>query len=76
MLSEAERDKRYDQVACALRELFSIAAADGPETAAEMAAVVLATAVGSAQRYLGDGLARHLLERQLELIDGRPQPLH
>ena len=41
-----------------------------------MLAVILATATGSAQRYLGDGLARYLLDRQLALIDETLQPLH
>lgn len=77
MQTEAERDKVHDSLAGLLRAMIAHANAEsGPEAAAEMLAVVLSTCTGSAQRYLGDGLARHLLERQLALIGERPQPLH
>jgi hypothetical protein len=76
MLTEAERDKVHDGVAGLLRAMAAEAAADSPEAVAEMLVVVLSTATGSAQRYLGDGLARYLIERQLALIGESPQPLH
>ena len=76
MLTEAERDERHDRVARALIAAFSVSAEDSPEAVAEMLAVILSVCTGSAQRHLGDGLARCLLERQLALVGESVRPLH
>ena len=62
MLSEAERDKRYDQTAGALREMFAIAAGDAPEAVAAVCGISAARI-----RALAAEIARVAFEEEIEL---------